>query len=112
MMPSQRAAIVPTPPDTTLSYDQTAQLSTDGTFRGRVKIACLKFAESIMDESPGVTAHNVRMKWAANCFNQPDMVAGQIQQPTVIDPAVQSAGSDITDNALQAAVEGVINKMM
>jgi hypothetical protein len=40
------------------------------------------------------------------------MVAGQIQPLTVQDPAVQAAGSGITDNALQAAVEGAINKMM
>jgi len=40
------------------------------------------------------------------------MVAGQIQPPTVMDPAVQAAGSGIDDNGLQGAVEGVINKMM
>ena len=114
MMPGMRAAadIVPTPPATVLSYDQSAQLTTDMTFQGRVKIACLKFADSIMDESPSVTAHNVRMKWAAMCFQQPDLVARQIQPPTVMDPAVQTAGSAIDDPSLQGAVEGVINKMM
>jgi hypothetical protein len=106
------ADIIPTPPATTLSYDQSAQLMTDLTFKGRVKVACLKYADSIMDEEPTVTAHNTRMRWAANCFNQPDMVAGQVQPLTVRDPAVQAAGSDITDDALQAAVEGAINKMM
>jgi hypothetical protein len=82
------------------------------TFQGRVKIACLKFADSIMDENPTIPAHNVRMKWAANCFNQPDITARQIQPPTVMDPAVQAQGSAIDDPSLQAAVEGVINKMM
>ena len=112
MMPSQRADITPTPPATTLSYDQSAQLMTDLTFKGRVKTACLRYADSIMDEASTVTAHNTRMRWAANCFQNPDMVAGQIQPLTVQDPAVQAAGSGITDNALQAAVEGAINKMM
>jgi len=112
MMPSQRADITPTPPATTLSYDQSAQLMTDLTFKGRVKTACLRYADSIMDEASTVTAHNTRMRWAANCFNQPDMVAGQVQAWAVGDPAVQAAGSGITDNALQGAVETAINKMM
>jgi|SRR5215831_13910516 len=112
MMPTTKADITPTPPATELSYDQSALLMTDLTFKGRVKTACLKFADTIMNEEPSVTAHNVRMKWASNCFLNPDMVAGQIQSPTVMDPAVQSAGSGITDDALQGAVEGVINKMM
>ena len=111
-MPSTRADIVPTPPDTALSYDQSAQLMTDMTFRGRVKVACLEFADYMMNEEPTVTAHNVRMRWAANCYANPDMVAGQIQPPTVMDASVQAAGSGITDAALQAAVEGVINKIM
>ena len=112
MMPGTRADIVPTPPATELTYDQSAQLTTDLTFRGRVKVACLKFADSIMNEEPTVPAHNVRMKWAGNCYQNPDMIAGQIQPPTVLDPAVQSAGSGIDDASLQAATEGVINKMM
>ena len=112
MMPGTRADIVPTPPATDLTYDQSAQLMTDLTFKGRVKTACLKFAGSIMDEDPSVVAHNTRMRWATNCFQNPDMIAGQIQPPTVMDPAVQAAGSGIDDASLQAATEGVINKMM
>jgi hypothetical protein len=112
MMPSTRADIVPTPPDTALSYDQSAQLMTDMTFRGRVKVACLKYADSILNEASNMPAHNTRMKWAASCYVNPDMVAGQVQAPTVMDPAVQSAGSGIDDTSLQAAVEGVINQLM
>jgi hypothetical protein len=107
MMPTPRE-IVPTPPATELSYDQSAQLTTDYTFRGRVKVACLKFATSIQDEASTVPAHTSRLRWAQNCYVQPDQVAGQVQNPTVLDPAVQSAGSGIDDAALQAAVEGVV----
>jgi hypothetical protein len=84
----------------------------DADFRGRVKVACLRFADSIMNEEPTVTAHNVRMRWATNCFQQPDAVAAQTQPPTVMDPNVQSAGADIDDATLQGAVEATINKMM
>ena len=111
-MPGTRADITPVPPDTTLSYDQSAQLMSDMSFRGRVKTACLRYADTIMNETPSIAGHNARLRWASTCYNNPDMVAGQIQPPTVMDPAVQAAGSGIDDNGLQGAVEGVINKMM
>lgn len=110
-MPGTKAAdIVPEPPATSLSYDQSAQLMTDSTFRGRVKTACLKFAASIQNEDVSVPAHSSRLRWAQSCYNGPDMAATQAQSPTVMDPAVQQAGSGISDNSLQAAVEGVIQK--
>jgi hypothetical protein len=39
-------------------------------------------------------------------------VAGELQPPVVMDGAVQSDGSAITDTALQGSVEAVVNKMM
>ena len=114
-VPGVRAAgdpIVPVPPDTTLSYDQSSQLMLDLTFRGRVKTACLKFADYIMNEAPNTPAHISRMNWASNCFKQPDMVAVAVQNPVVMDASVQSAGSAITDAALQSAVETTVGKMM
>lgn len=103
-----------------LTYDESAMLMTEQQFRGRVKVACLKYASSIMDEPNVVPAHNVRLNWARSVFQQPDIIAGQIQPPTVEDPAVQNAGlttdppitSAIDDAGLQGAVEAVINKMM
>jgi hypothetical protein len=65
-----------------------------------------------MDEEPTVTAHNSRMRWAAQCFQAPDIVATQVQPPTVMDAAVQAAGAAIDDTALQSSVEATINKMM
>ena len=112
MMPSTRADIVPTPPDTALNYDQSAQLMNDMTFRGRVKTACLKFGNYVINEAPSVEGHNTRYKWAQQCFLSPDMTAGQVQQPTVMQPQVQAAGSGISDDDLQTAVETTINSIL
>lgn len=95
-----------------MTYKDSADLMNDATFRGRVKTACLKFADSIMIELPTVSAHNSRLRWASSCFQQPDSVSQQVTPPTVMDGAVQDAGPAITDDALQGAVEAVINKMI
>jgi len=95
-----------------LTYTESAALMQDSDFRGRVKVACLKFADSIQNELSAVPAHNARMRWAQNCFSQPDFIAGQVQPPTVWDPAVQAQGAAIPDDQLQAAVEGVVNKLI
>jgi hypothetical protein len=95
-----------------LSYDESAQLMNDQTFRGRVKTACLKFANSVLVEESSVPAHNSRYRWAVQCEQIPDQTAAQVTPPTVLDPAVQSAGSAIDDATLQAAVEGTINKLL
>jgi len=85
---------------------------TDSAFRGRVKVAAVKFADSITIEATTVPAHNTRLRWAQSTFQNPDMAAGQIQPPVVMDPAVQLDGAAISDAALQGAVEGVVNKML
>ena len=95
-----------------MTYEESAALMTDITFRGRIKVACLKFASSIMIEATSVPAHNTRLRWAQQTYQQPDQVAQTTQPPTVMDPAVQSAGAEITDLALQGAVEGVVNKVL
>ena len=45
-------------------------------------------------------------------MQNPDGTAAQATPPTVMDPAVQSAASEITDEALQGAVETVLLKLM
>ena len=95
-----------------MTYTESAALMNDPAFRGRIKVACLKYASSINIEANTVPAHNTRLRWAQQCFQQPDMVSQQIQPPTVMDPAVQLAGADITDPALQGAVEGTVNNML
>jgi hypothetical protein len=95
-----------------MTYTESAALMTDADFRGRVKVACLTLANSIMIEAATVPSHNARLRWASQCFQMPDQVAAQVQPPTVMDPGVQAAGAAIADAGLQAAVEATINKIM
>lgn len=95
-----------------MTYDESALLMTNLEFRGRVKVAALKYANSITIEPETTPAHNTRLRWSQTTFQQPDMVATQLQPPVVIDPAVQAAGAEITDVALQGTVETVVNKML
>lgn len=104
--------IVPEPGNDTLTYEQSAALMSDTTFRGRVKVACLSYATYIDNEPTGTPAHNARLRWAAGCFQNPDAVANTVASPTVMDPAVQTAGSAVTDVALQAAVQGVVDNIL
>jgi len=112
MMPSTHADIVPTPPATALTYDQSAQLSTDLTFRGRVKIACLNFAKYIANEAPSVPAHNSRYRWAQTCFQNPDMTAGQIQPYVAMQDQVQAQGTAVSDADLQTATETALQALL
>jgi len=95
-----------------MTYTESAALMSNQDFRGRVQVAVLKYADSIMIEASSVPAHNTRERWATQAMQNPQMVAGQIQPPTVMDPAVQQDGAAVTDAALQAAVEGVVNKLL
>lgn|SRR5262245_13499614 len=95
-----------------LTLEESGQLMEDAAFRKRIKPCCVKYADYILNEAPTVPAHNARVRWANNAFANPEQVAFQVQPPTVMDAAVQSAGAAITDAALQAAVEGVVNKML
>jgi hypothetical protein len=86
---------------------------TDMTFRGRVKVACLHFANYIMGEPGNIPAHNTRMTWAKNCYQMPDTVATQVQPPTVMEDTIQEGGgADVDDVVLQQAVENAVNKML
>jgi hypothetical protein len=95
-----------------MTYDESAALMTDMEFRGRVKVSALKYADSITIEANTVPAHNTRLRWAQSTMQQPDMTAGQLQPPVVMDSAVQLAGKDISDTALQGSVEAVVNKLL
>jgi hypothetical protein len=84
----------------------------DMTFRGRIKVACLKYADSISISSVAVSSHTASVKWAFRCFQMPDTVAGEVQSPTVMDDKVQAAGSAVTDPDLQSAVEATVGKII
>jgi hypothetical protein len=95
-----------------MTYEESATLMQDPAFKGRVKVACLKYADSIMIEASNVPAHSSRLRWASTCFQSPDAVAAQVQAPVVMDGAVQTAGAAVTDAALQGSVEATVNKML
>jgi hypothetical protein len=95
-----------------MTYEESAALMQDNTFRGRVKVCALKYADSITNEPSNTPAHNTRQRWAVQTMQQPDMAAQQLQPPTVMDGAVQAAGAAITDEALQGSVESVVNKLL
>ncbi len=101
-----------------LTYDQSAALMSDAAFRGRVKVACLHYADYITGEAPSTPAHSTRTKYAQATMINPDSAAAQVTPTVVMDAAVQDAGltpegaSAIDDAGLQAATETAINKMM
>lgn len=95
-----------------MTYDASAQLMNDTAFRGRIKVAVLNYASYILNEGPGVAGHTSRVRWAQQAYQMPDSVAQQIQPPVVMDGQVQADGAAITDQLLQVAVEGVVNKVI
>jgi len=95
-----------------LTYEQSAELMNDMIFVGRIKVACLTYANYIIGEAANVPAHNTRIKWAQQTFTMPDASATQATPIVVMDVAVQADGAAITDTALQSAVENAVNKML
>lgn len=95
-----------------MTYEESNALMSDMAFRGRVKVAVLRYADSIMIEATSTPAHNTREQWARTAMQNPDAIAAQVQPPTVMDAAVQEAGADIADPALQASVEVTVNKLL
>jgi hypothetical protein len=95
-----------------LSYTDSAALMMDGNFRGRIKVAVLRFATYIMEESPSSLAHNTKLKWAQATLINPDSAATQVQPVVVMDSAVQDQGAEIDDAGLQAATENALLKLL
>ena len=95
-----------------MTYVESATLMNDIEFRGRIKVSCLKYADYIHNEGPGTAGHTSRLRWAQSVYQNPEGTATQIQPPVVMDTAVQGAGAAITDEALQNAVENVVNRMI
>lgn len=93
-----------------MTYSESNALMSDPDFTGRVKVACLKFADSIMNEPSTQPAHTARLRWASGCFQSPGPVSLQVTPPTVMDPNVQADGAAIDDAGLQAAVEATVDK--
>ena len=103
-----------------LTYEESATLMNDFAFRGRVKVACLKYSTYILDEPPNTPGHSARIRWAQGTTLNPEQSAATVQPSVVMDAAIQSAGlasppdtgSAATDAEVQSAVEGVVNKIL
>lgn|SRR5262245_27632589 len=101
-----------------MTYEESAALMVENTFRGRIKVSAMKYASYIQGEDPQTQGHSARYRWANQTVTQPDQMAISLQPSVVMDPAVQTAGVDaggksqIEDAALQSAVEGVVNKIV
>lgn len=95
-----------------LDYDSSAALMSDFAFRGKIKVACVHFADYIKGEPASTPAHNTRYKWAQGVDGNPDFAAGQIQPAVVNDPNVQAQGDAISDAALQTAVETAVQNFL
>lgn len=95
-----------------LTYEQSATLMNDPVFVDRVKVACLKFADFILNEASTVAGHSSRYRWAQQAISSPNSAAQTVAPPTVMDTAVQADGAAITDTALQTAVETTVNRMI
>jgi hypothetical protein len=95
-----------------LSLLQSAALMQNMTLRNRIKVACMRFADYVLNEPPDTPARNARQRWATNAISSPDTVASQVQPSAVMDPNVQAAGEDVTDQDLQSAVEAAVQRML
>lgn len=95
-----------------LSYEESAALMQDATFRGRVKVACINFARYITDEPSSTPAHSTRIKWAQQTLVNPETAVNQVTPTVVMDGQVQTDGAAITDPNLQTAVETAVNKLL
>ena len=93
-----------------LTYTESATLMIDPTFRGRIKVGCLHYADYIFGEDPATVAHNTRIKWAQRVYTQPETEAQIIQPGVVGDSKVQAAGANISDADLQSAVETTVSR--
>lgn len=96
----------------TLDYTASAELMKDNAFIDRVKVACLRYADFILNEQPNTPAHSTRIRWAQSTTENPDHAAQTLTPPVVMDAQVQADGASITDSALQTTVETTINRLM
>jgi len=96
-----------------MTYEETFNLTKDQVFRGRVSVACVHFANYIVDEPSTTPAHSTRIKWAQNTLIAPDVAVQNCIATVVNDDKVQEAGgAAVTDPDLQTAVETSINKLL
>lgn len=93
-----------------LTYEESAALMSDPVFQGRVKAACLSYAQTLLATPP---ANNPSLfRWAGNTYVNPDFAMNQVTPPAVMNVNVQTEGAAITDPALLATVEYVVGGLL
>jgi hypothetical protein len=95
-----------------LTYEQSSALMKDQIFVGRIKVACIKYADYIYGEASNTPAHSSRVRWMQYCNSNPETTAIGLAPIVVMDPAVISDGAAVSDVALQSATETAINKTL
>ena len=89
-----------------------AALAKDPEFRDRIKICLLHFSDYIVGEATTTPAHNTRLKFSNDVYQDSDTVAMKLQPSVVMDAKVQEQGAEISDADLQTSVEATVNKRM
>jgi hypothetical protein len=93
-----------------MTNEEQAALMTDIPFRNRIKVAAMKYADTLLIQPITTEAINTKRNWAKATQQQPDQTAMQLQPTVVMDPQVQLDGAAITDVALQVSVETTVNR--
>lgn len=95
-----------------MTTEESANLMSDITFRGRIKVCILDYATYIFGEAPTVDGHPGRYRWAQNAGINPDYEAGRLHPMVVMDAQVQLDGAAIDDAKLKISVQTVVNKFI
>lgn len=93
-----------------MSLTDSANLINDITFRGRVKVAALQYAQYLQLQS-GLNMS--KANWVQRTMQAPDQVALQLVPAVVMSPNVQQAGgAAVSDPDLIAATQVEADKQM
>lgn len=97
-----------------LTYTELNTLRTDTTFRGRCAIGVIKAADTVLNETAGTPAHELRLRWANLVYSGPtgpDTMADKMMPRILADSNVQTDGDAVTDSTLQDIVDALVNTM-
>lgn len=96
-----------------LTYTQLDTLTVDATFLSRVRSAVRKHATTLLAGTPTPA----QASWASNVYwgnRRSNQIAADMTPQLVNDPAIANSstgnGSDVTDAALQGAVDAICEK--
>jgi len=92
-----------------MTFEESATLINDPTFRGRVKVAALVYAQ-YLSLQPNNSSR--RSDWIFNTLRAPDIATQTLTPSVVINPNVQQEGASVTDPNLQAAVQMAADTLM